>query len=116
MFLQGGTGSKFWDIISDTSAAGTSILIEAERSVIGHALNILRIFGSGAAILMLTIMSIQYFTADGRGMPFATEKKVLIKGEQLKNFAIGAIIFIGASNILFFVEQLVEHILGDMFL
>lgn len=114
MFLDGGKGDSIWGALHIDSAT-TSSIIEAERSVIGHVLNIIRVFGSGVAILMLTIMAIQYFTADGRGMPFATEKKALIKGEQLKNFAIGAIVFIGASNILYFVEKLVEDMLGDMF-
>ena len=112
MFL---VGQSLWNFVSAKNTAATAIAVDAERFVIGHLLNILRIYGSGVALLMLTIMSIQYFAADGRGMPFAAEKKAWIKGAQLKNFAIGVIIFIGASNILYFVEQFVEQILGDMF-
>ena len=114
LFLKA-SGQKIFDFITSSNSAATSIAIEAERSFFGHILNILRVFGSGVAIIMLTIMSLQYFAADGRNAPFVAEKKALLKGEQLKNFAIGVIVFIGASNILYFVEQFVEQILGDIF-
>ena len=41
---------------------------------------------------------------------FASEEKAKIKGEGLRNFAIGAFVFIGASNILYFMEQLIEQL------
>jgi len=91
-------------------------LISIERSVFGNLLNIVRIVGTGLALIMLTYMSISYLTADGSMLPFGIQRKANIKGEQLKNFALGVIVFIGASNILYFVEQLVESIVVDAFL
>ena len=90
-------------------------VVSVERSVIGNILNIIRIFGTGVALVMLTIMSISYFTADGRGMPGSVERKADIKGRQLTNFAIGTVIFIGASNILVFVADLIEDICAEAF-
>lgn len=87
-------------------------IVGVERSIIGNILNIIRIAGTGIALIMLTWMSISYFTADGRGTPWALEKKADIKGRQLVNFAIGAIIFIGASNILYFIAVFVADIFG----
>ena len=113
MFL---VGQELWDLISAENTEAVDMVVDAERSIIGHILNIVRICGSGVAIIMLTIMAIQYFTADGRKVPMIAEKKAIIKSTQLRNFAIGAIVFIGASNILYFVEQFVEQVFKDVFL
>lgn len=78
-----------------------------ERSIFGNVLNIIRIAGSGIALIMLTWMSISYFTANGRGMPFAAERQADIKGKQLSNFAIGVAVFVGASNILYYVATFI---------
>ncbi len=83
-----------------------------ETSMIGNILNIVRIYGTGLALIMLTWMSISYFTADGRSFRGAMERKAEIKGAQLKNFAIGVAVFIGASNILYFIATFIE----DLFL
>jgi hypothetical protein len=115
MFL---TGTSIWDKITGSSNSASNLVdmtITAERSIIGHILNVIRVAGTGIALIMLTYMAIRYFTADGRGSPMAAEKRAEIKGTQLKNFAIGVIIFIGASNILYFIEQFVEQIFTDMF-
>lgn len=88
-------------------------VVGAERFVIGNILNIIRIVGSGLALIMLTWMAISYFTADGRSFFGFAEKKAQIKGDQLKNFAIGLIVFVGASNILYFVTEFVIHVVGD---
>ena len=90
-------------------------VVSVERSFIGNILNIIRLVGTGIALVMLTAMSISYFTADGRGMPGSIERKADIKGKQLTNFAIGAVVFIGASNILVFVSDLVEDIMVQVF-
>ena len=82
-----------------------------ERSVFGNILNVVRIAGSGIALIMLTWMSLSYFTADGRGAPGAVERKADIKGHQLMNFAIGAAVFIGASNIIWFIANFIEAVL-----
>ena len=90
-------------------------VISVERSIIGNILNIIRIVGTGLALVMLTVMSISYFTADGRGMPSAVERKADVKGRQLTNFAIGTVIFIGASNILVFIADIIEDIFAETF-
>ena len=87
--------------------------VEPERMVFGNILNIVRIVGSILAIIMLAIMSIGYFTSDGHSMPGSIERKADIKGRQLTNFAIGVAVFIGATNILYFIVRLVEDIFAD---
>ena len=87
-------------------------IVGVERSIIGNILNVVRIWGSGLALIMLTWMAISYFTADGRGAPWAIEQKAHIKGAQLRNFAIGVIIFIGASNILYFISTIVADMIA----
>ena len=82
------------------------------RNGVGNILNVIRIWGSGLALIMLTWMSIAYFTADGRGAPWAAQKQADIKGTQLKNFAIGVAVFIGASNIIYFLLEFVKTILN----
>lgn len=86
-----------------------------ERSIIGNILNVIRIAGTGIALIMLTVMSITYFTADGRSMPGGLERKAALKGKELVNFAIGAALFIGASNILYFLAIFVEDIMKEVF-
>ena len=81
-----------------------------ERWLIGNVLNIIRIVGTGIALIMLTWMAFSYFLTDGKSFPGSIEKKADIKGHQLMNFAIGAAIFIGASNIIYWVSNLVIEI------
>ena len=80
------------------------------RAIWGNALNIIRILGTGVALIAITWMAIQYFTADGRGAPFASERKALIKGTQLWNFTIGLVIFVGATNIIYILATFVKDI------
>lgn len=82
--------------------------------ILGNVLNVIRIFGTGLALIMLTWMAISYFTADGRSFFGFAEKKAQIKGEQLKNFAIGVIVFIGASNILYLIINVVIQVAGEV--
>lgn len=86
-----------------------------ERSIFGNILNFIRIAGSGIALIMLAWMSISYFSTDGKSMPGAIERKADIKGKQLWNFALGAAIFIGASNILYFLSDFIEDIFTAVF-
>ena len=86
--------------------------VGVERGIIGNILNIVRIVGSGLALIMLTWMSISYFTANGRGGPWGAEKQADIKGKQLMNFAIGVAVFIGASNIMYYIATFIEDIFG----
>lgn len=83
------------------------------RTGFGNALNFIRIVGTGLALIMLTWMAISYFTADGRGFPGAAERQARVKGNQLTNFIIGLIIFIGASNIIVWVSQLLVDIINN---
>ena len=103
----GGALSQADGNVVDMVAGGTTYII-------ANILNVIRIFGTGLALIMLTWMAISYFTADGRGAFFMAEKKAQIKGEQLKNFAIGVIVFIGASNILYFIVNFVIQIAGEV--
>lgn len=81
-------------------------VIEVERFVIGYILNWLRLIAAGIAIILLTYMSFRYMTAvDPR------EKAELKK--SLITYLIGAVILVGATNIIYFVEQLIEYILID---
>lgn len=89
-------------------------IVGVERNVIASVLNVVRIGGSIIALIMLTVMSIGYFTSDGHSMPGSIERKADIKGRQLSSFAIGVAIFIGASNILYFIVNLLEDIFTDM--
>lgn len=90
-------------------------IIGPERSIFGNILNFIRVAGTGIALIMLTYMSISYFTADGRSMPGGLERKADIKGKQLTRFAIGAAVFIGASNILYFISTFIEDIMNEVF-
>ena len=90
-------------------------VVGVTRYVFGNILNVIRIVGTGLALIMLTWMAISYFTADGRSFFGFAEKKAQIKGEQLRNFAIGAIVFIGASNILYFITEFVTDVLSVTF-
>ena len=97
-----------WTSLSNSQLVDN--VIGVERAIIGNILNIIRIVGTGIGLIMITYMSINYFTADGRGTPWALETKAQIKGTQLKNFIIGAIVFIGASNIIYFLGNFVADI------
>lgn len=81
-------------------------VIEAERTAIGFVLNWIRLIGTGMALIILTYMSLRYINAG------PTRRGELKK--NLQNYAIGVIVFIGASNIIYYVEQLVELILADL--
>lgn len=89
------------------SANIPKILVETERSVIGHLLNWVRIIGTGIALIMLTYMSFRYFNTGptGRGE---------IK-QRMTHFVIGAVAFIGASNILYYAEIIAEDLLKGVF-
>ncbi len=106
-FLSGG-------ILSNANPDTVDKAVEKVRWVLGNILNLVRLFGTGLALIMLTWMAIRYFSADGRGVPWAAEKKAKLKGEELKNFAIGVIVFIGASNILYFITEFVIKVVGGI--
>lgn len=89
------------------SSAVASNVIATERTVIGFFLNWIRLIGTGLALIMLTFMSLHYLNTT----PIRREE---IK-QRIGNFAIGAIVFIGASNILYYTEQIVEQILQGVF-
>lgn len=101
-------------ILSVANPNAVNMAVDKTRWVFGNILNIVRLFGTGLALIMLTWMAIRYFSADGRGVPWAAEKKAKLKGEELKNFAIGVIVFIGASNILYFVTEFVINVVGEI--
>lgn len=82
-------------------------IIEVERTAIGYVLNWIRLVGTALALIMLTIMAIRYMLANGPG-----EKAELKK--RMVNYFIGAIVLIGATNIIYYAEQLVEYILKDI--
>jgi hypothetical protein len=106
----------FFEKLSDGSSNQNVMnVVGVERYWIGMVLNAVRLFGTGVALIAITIMAITYFQANGRGGPFAAERTAEIKTEQLKNFTIGAIIFMGASNILYYISDFVIQLIGDMF-
>lgn len=86
------------------------IFLELLRNAFGNILGFIRVVGIGLALIMLAYMSISYFTADGRGMPMANEKRAHLKSDQLMNFAIGVAIFIGAGSILRFLVDIILDI------
>ena len=103
------------NIGSALSSADMSIVRNVtnfEQSIVGNILDFVRLWGSGLALIMLTYMSLAYFMADGALVPWGTEKKAYIKGDQLKNFAIGVIVFVAASNILYVVAGLADSWVG----
>lgn len=81
-------------------------IINTERTFIGYVLNWLRLIGTGLALIMLTYIGIRYITADP---PRRAELK-----KSLVNYFIGAVLFIGATNIIYYLGQLVEYILVDI--
>lgn len=89
------------------NAPVASNIIEVERTAIGYVLNWVRLIGTGLALIMLTYMAIRYMTAEG-----PHEKAELKKA--FVNYAIGAVVLIGATNIIYYAEQLVEYILTDI--
>lgn len=57
----------FLDFKSSLSSANQSIVdnvVKFEDSIIGTILGHIRVFGTGMALIAITIMSIAYFTAD----------------------------------------------------
>lgn len=83
------------------------------RVVFGNILSFIRIIGTGTALIMLTWMSMNYFSANGKSAPWAAERTADVKGRQLMNFAVGALIFIGAGNIVWFIVQFLVQIIGE---
>lgn len=82
-------------------------VIEAERTAIGYVLNWVRLIGTGLALIMLTYMAIRYMMARG------PQEKAELK-KSLTKYFIGAVVLVGATNIIYFTEQLVEFILKDI--
>ena len=60
MFLTGILGK----INSSMNSQVVSNVLNVERSIIGNILNIIRLWGTGIALIMLTYMAISYFMAD----------------------------------------------------
>ncbi len=100
-------------IFSNANDQWIENVIGVERSIIGNVLNVIRIAGTGIALIALTVMAINYFTADGRITKRSSEEMAKIKGTQLLNFAIGVGIFIGASNLLYFIVTFVEEVITN---
>lgn len=101
-----------------TSYANTEVVqnyVSFERWAIGNVLNVIRIFGIGVALIVLTAMSISYFSADGRSFPGAAERKADIKGHQLANVAVGIALFLGATSIMSFIAEFVIDIMKEVF-
>ena len=82
-------------------------IIEVERTIIGYVLNWVRLIGTGLALIILTYMAIKYMTAEG------PQEKAELKKASI-NYLIGAVVLIGATNIIYYAEQLVEYILIDI--
>ena len=106
-FLAGGWKNLVNDNVVDKT-------IKFEQTGIGNVLNMIRILGTGIALIMLTWMTFSYFMSDGKSFPGNVERKADIKGNQLIKFAIGAGIFIGASNILYWIAILIKDIVVAM--
>ena len=90
-------------------------VVGTERWIIGEVLNVIRLVGSGIALIMLTWMSLSYFLSDGKSFPGDIQRKADVKGRQLTFFAMGVAIFIGASNILYFIVNLIEDTMTEVF-
>ena len=56
--------SAFTQSLSSADQAIVDNVIAFEDSIIGTILNHVRIFGTGVALIAITVMSIAYFTAD----------------------------------------------------
>lgn len=102
----GGTSSDTnFDTIDGADVSIFDNLIEFERTGAGWVLNWLRIFGTAAALILLTIMAIRYMASD------KPDSKKQLK-ESLSHYVLGVIIFIGAVNILYYVAELVTYALS----
>ena len=82
-------------------------IITYERTGLGIALNWLRILGTGLALIMITWMSIRYFMAHG------PQAKMELK-KSFTNYVIGAVVFIGASNLIYYIMVFVNSIANDI--
>ena len=100
-------GGTAFDIIGNTTVTAFEDIIDFERQGIGWFLNWLRIIGTAAALIFLTIMAIKYMSSD------KPESKKQLK-ESLPHYILGVIIFIGAVNILYYIEELVTFALSQL--
>jgi len=96
--------SNFLSVIDNSPVAMKTI--STERSILGSILGWVRMIGIGLALIMLTIIALIYLTAE-------SPEKAKAK-ERLVNYTIGVAVFLGASNLLYFAEQLIEDILKDL--
>ena len=96
--------SQFLQVLNSSNVSKT--ILEMERTGFGYVLNWVRIIGTGMALIMLTYMALRYINV-------GVDRKSEVK-KQLVSYTIGAVVLIGASNILYYTEQLVEFILKDV--
>lgn len=76
----------------DWTKQGDSTVINPVRSVVSGALTIIRVVGTGVAIIMLTYVGIKYMTA-------APSEKAEFK-KSATAYVVGAIVLFAASNIV----------------
>ena len=94
----GQTGAA-WDpkqMISSADTWGNGVddggVIQSTQSIVGTAINIIRIVGTGIAIIMLTYVAIKYMSA-------APSEKAEFKKSAMA-LIVGAIVLFAATNIL----------------
>lgn len=76
--------------------------ITVERTIIGWILNWVRIVGTALSIIMLTYMALRFFTSE-------PERRAEVK-KNLRGYVIGVVVFMVATNLIYYLEQIVEAI------
>jgi len=76
--------------------------ITFERTIFGWILNWIRIIGTALSIIMLTYMALRYFTSEP--VRRAEARK------NLPGYITGIVVFMVATNLIYYLEQIVEAI------
>lgn len=102
VFAEGEGGGNF--NFDDFNNKGDTSIKTPVRTVVGAVLSVIRIVGTGIAIIILAYIGMKYMiAAPGDRADF---KKGAIQ------YVIGAIIVFGASNIMTFLVPVIERIVG----
>ena len=86
-----------FDTSQYVNAAGDPDVDKATKGLMGTAINVMRIVGTGIAIIMLSYMGIKYM------MAAPAEKAEFKKSAAI--YVLGAVLVFGASNILAFIAE-----------
>ncbi len=95
---------QFFKIINNplSMAKTGQNIIEVERTWIGYVLNWIRLIGTGLAVIMLTYMALYYINV-------GPDKRAELR-QRFRGYVIGIVVFLGATNIIYYLDILVEDL------